>query len=109
MNYRKTRTRNDIDYYRIDLDGGWYDPEREKLPAHWQEYILDLERKGKKSNKNWPDPFYSGREGSRKMSMAYSKTDYKGGRLVNGIIIVWDEDNDNFYITWNGKPLEEAA
>ena len=108
MNYRKTRTKNDIDYYRIDLDGGWDDPDRETLPAHWQESILDLEREDKKTNRNWPDPFYSGREGSRKMRMEQLE-DNKIGRLVNGIIIVWDEDNDKFYITWNGKPLEEAA
>tara|TARA_R110001606_G_scaffold370002_1_gene526278 strand:- start:40 stop:348 length:309 start_codon:yes stop_codon:yes gene_type:complete len=102
MNYRKTQTRNGIDYYRIDLDDGWEDVDFKKLPAHWPEYILELEREDKKSNKNWPDPFYSGREGRRKMSM-------DGRRLVDGIIIVWDLDNDNFYITWNGKPLEEAA
>jgi len=102
MHYRKTQTRKGIDYYRIDLDGGWADPDIEQLPEHWIDSIRHLESEDKKTNKNYPDPFYSDPRKFGKMSL-------EGSRLVNGIYIVWDDDNGDYYITWSGKPLEQTA
>ena len=105
MKYRKTKTIKGIDYYRIDLDCGDSDPEFSKLPEHWQRACWDLEGEDKKSNKNWPDSFYS-KEAIKKDRSLRMDTD--NGRLVNGIYIHWDLDNSEHYITWNGQPLEQA-
>ena len=105
MKYRKTKTIKGIDYYRIDLDCGDSDPEFSKLPEHWQRACWDLECEDKKSNKNWPDSFYS-KEAIKKDRSLRMDTD--NGRLVNGIYIHWDLDNSEHYITWNGQPLEQA-
>jgi hypothetical protein len=103
MNYRKTKTIKGIDYYRIDLDGGNYDPDFDQLPEHWQQAIWTLESDDKKSNKNWPDEFYTSAtiKQDRNLRMTVDN-----GRLVNGIYITWDNDNSEHYITWNGQPLE---
>lgn len=105
MNYRKTKTIKGIDYYRIELDGGDYDPEFSKLPEHWQEACWALEAEDKKSNQNWPDQFYSSDALKKDKSLRMT---FVNRRLVNGIYIHWDLDNGNFYITWNGQPLEAA-
>jgi hypothetical protein len=105
MIYRKTKTVNGIDYYRIELNGGDQDPEFDKLPEHWKRACWDLESEDKKSNLNWPDSFYS-KEAITKDRNLRMKTDNR--RLVNGIHIRWDNDNDEHYITWNGQPLEAA-
>lgn len=103
MDYRKTKTIKGIDYYRIDLESGDQDPDFEKLPEHWQEACWDCERDDRKSNRTWPDPFYSKQKISQDKN--YRMTT-EGSRLVNGIYITWDHDNDEFYITWNGLGLE---
>jgi hypothetical protein len=103
MIYRKTKTIKGIDYYRIELDCGDQDPDFYKLPEHWQEACWDLEAEDKKSNKNWPNNFYSSASIKKDRSL---RMDIDNGRLVNGIYIHWDNDNSEHYITWNGQPLE---
>jgi hypothetical protein len=105
MNYRKTKTIKGIDYYRIDLDCGDSDPDFSKLPEHWQQACWDLEGEDKKSNKNWPDPFYSKQQRLRDPNL---RMRLENNRLVNGIYIYWDIDSADTYITWNGFPLEAA-
>jgi hypothetical protein len=105
MNYRKTKTIKGIEYYRIDLEGGDVDSDFLKLPKHWQQACWDLESEDKKSNKNWPDEFYSSDVREQKSCL---RMHMDNGRLVNGIYIHWDNDNSEHYITWNGQPLETA-
>lgn len=106
MEYKKTQTRKcketgePVDYYKIELYDGCSDPDFESLPEHWKNAICSMEGE-KKSNRHWPNQFYSTfRLGSMGM---------KGKRLVNGIYIDWDWENDDVIkITWNGHTLEEA-
>ena len=101
MKYRKTMTKNGVDYYRIELDTD-LDKDFSTLPQHWQQAVWNLQMEDIKSNRNYPNHFYGGR-------FAYKLMGMHNGRLHDGIWIDWDRDNSGeIVITWSGKPLEAA-
>lgn len=93
MEYRKTQTRKGINYYRIDLDGGDYDPDFNSLPEHWQRACWDLQGEDKKSNRDWPEALVKG-----------TRPEFNGD---NCLWIYWNDDDGEYYLNWRGPSFEE--